>query len=292
MAVLRKKIKRFNVITGVLLSIVTGACPATTPAQTLTRPPSPRPSAPRLPSAHRDPPACSHCVVGVLGGVMSVISVDVFVHPFQVLSTICICLYTAFFGALILMFELSNSPKVNKYFRENYGFFMNFSGRAIFLFSVGFFSMGAGGSGVLSGLCAMFDGFFHLYVVRANPQMKIAIKEADAARMAGISQGDDSGMLTRVANMAVEDPNKLKNTARMGANMAQSNPSQGGMMMAAAGMAAASAKPSPAPAPVYTPAPAPAPVYAPAPAPAPAPYKATDFQVDDYALGDDDGTAI
>lgn len=50
MAVLRKKIKRFNVITGLLLSI-SGACPATTPAQTLTRPPSPRPSAPRLPRA-------------------------------------------------------------------------------------------------------------------------------------------------------------------------------------------------------------------------------------------------
>jgi hypothetical protein len=27
----------------------------------------------------------------------------------------------------------ANSPKVNKYFRENYGFFMNFYGRAIFL---------------------------------------------------------------------------------------------------------------------------------------------------------------
>lgn len=219
-------------------------------------------------------------------------SVDIFVQPFKYLSTICICLYTAFFGALILMFELSNSPKVNKYFRENYGFFMNFNGRAIFLFSVGLFSMGAGGSGVLSGLCAMFDGIFHLYVVRRNPPMKIAIKESDAARMAGLSQGDDSGILTKVANMAVEDPNKLKNTAKMGANMAQANPSQGGMMMAAAGMAAASKMPAPAPAPapVYAPVPAPAPIYA--PAPAPAAYQGSNFQVDDYELGDDDGTAI
>merc|ERR550514_283034 len=137
-AVLRKKIKRFNVITGILLALVTG----------------------------------------VLGGVMTVISVDVLTSPLSVLSRMCICVYTAFFGALILMFELSNSPKVNKYFRENYGFFMNFNGRAIFLLSVGFFAMGAGGSGVLSGLVAMFDAIFHLYVVRANPQMKIAIREA------------------------------------------------------------------------------------------------------------------
>lgn len=233
-------------------------------------------------------------VTGVLGGVFSVLSVETLTSPLQVMSQMCICVYTAFFGALILMFEVSNSPKVNKYFRENYGFFMNFHGRAIFLFSVGFFSMGCttGGTGVLSGLCAILDGFFHLYVVRANPQMKIAIKESDAARMAGLSTGDDSGIMTKVANMAVEDPNKLKNTAKMGANMAQSNPNQGGMMMAAAGMAAA-ASTAPAPAPVYAPAPAPAPVYAPAPAPGAAPYgNATNFQVDDYALGDDDGTAI
>jgi len=254
-AVLRKKIKRFNIITGLLMAIVTGG----------------------------------------FGAVLTVISTDAITHPLQVMSTVCICVYTAFFGALILMFELSNSPKVNKYFRENYGFFMNFNGRAIFLFSVGFFAMGAKGTGVLSGLCAMFDGIFHLYVVRRNPQMKIAIKEADAARMAGVSTGDDSGILTKVANMAAEDPNKLKSTAKMGANMAQANPSQGGMMMAAAGMAAASNAPAAAPAPTYAPAPAPAPVYAPAPAPgpAPAPYgQAAGFQVDDYALGDDDGTAI
>jgi hypothetical protein len=95
-----------------------------------------------------------------------------------------------------------------------------------------------------------------------------------------------------VANMAAEDPSKLKSTAQMGANMAQANPSQGGMMMAAAGMAAASNAPAPAPAPTYAPAPAPAPAYAPAPAPAGAPSQAAGFQVDDYAIGDDDGTAI
>ena len=83
---------------------------------------------------------------------MSVISVDIVTNSMAVASTVCICLYTAFFGIQILMFELSNSPKVNKYFRENYGFFMNFYGRAIFLFSVGFFAVGAGGTGVLSGL--------------------------------------------------------------------------------------------------------------------------------------------
>ena len=72
------------------------------------------------------------------------------------------------------MVGCANSPKVNKYFRENYGFFMNFYGRAIFLFSVGFFAVGAGGTGVLSGLVAMMNGIFHLYVVKRNPQMKIA----------------------------------------------------------------------------------------------------------------------
>merc|ERR1719486_110948 len=98
------------------------------------------------------------------------------------------------------MFELSNSPKVNKYFRENYGFFMNFYGRAIFLISIGFFAMGAGSTGVLGGVVAMANGIFHLYMIKRNPQMKIAIREADAARMAGVSLGDDSGILTKVAN--------------------------------------------------------------------------------------------
>ena len=216
-AVLRKKIKKFNVITGLLLAVVTGASPACCGSEGLRW--SDRPS----------------MMAGGLGAVMSVISVDTLASPFTAASTVCICLYTAFFGIQILMFELSNSPKVNKYFRENYGFFMNFYGRAIFLFSVGFFAVGAGGTGVLSGLVAMMNGIFHLYVVKRNPQMKIAIKEADAARMAGISQGDDSGILTKVANMAAEDPNKLKATAQMGANMAQANP---GMATAAMGMAA------------------------------------------------------
>ena len=101
--------------------------------------------------------------------------------------------------------------------------------------SIGFFAMGAGSTGVLGGVVAMANGIFHLYMIKRNPQMKIAIREADAARMAGISQGDDSGILTKVANMAAEDPNKLKQTAQMGANMAQSNP---GMATAAMGMAA------------------------------------------------------
>lgn len=228
---------------------------------------------------------------------MTILSVwDVVTSPLSVMSKLCICAYTAFFGLLILMFELSTSQKTNKYYRENYGFFMNFYGRAIYLFSIGFFAFGAGGSGVISGIIAMLNGIFHLYVMKANPAMKLAIKEADAARMAGVSMGDDSGILTKVANMAVEDPNKLKATAKVGASMASSNPSQSGVMMAAAGMAAtASTSSQPSPEPVY--APNPQPVYTPDPAPkagqgAAQPYGQAGFQVDDYELGDDDGTAI
>lgn len=299
-AVLRKKIKKFNVVTGVLLAVLTGASPfflllgcGPSPAR-VSRSVCVAPSD-RLGSLL----ALLISLSGGFGAVTTLVTLDTLTSPFAVLSTLCICVYTGFFGILILMFELSNSPKVNKYFRENYGFFMNFNGRAIFLFSVGFFATGAGSTGVLSGFLAILDGMFHLYVVRRNPQMKIAIKESDAARMAGTSQGDDSGIFTKVANMAVEDPNKLKNTAKMGANMASSNPSQGGMMMAAAGVAAQSSMPpapAPAPAPMYAPAPAPAPMYAPAPAPAAAPAAAygqqAGFVVDDYELGDDDGTAI
>ena len=62
------------------------------------------------------------------------------------------------------------------------------------------------------------------------------MKEADQARRDGTSAGDDSGIVTRVANMAVEDPNKLKQMGQAGANMAASNP---GMASAALGMAAA-----------------------------------------------------
>ena len=95
--------------------------------------------------------------------------------------------------------------------------------------------MGAGSTGVLGGVVAMANGIFHLYMIKRNPQMKIAIREADAARMAGVSLGDDSGILTKVANMAAEDPNKLKATAQMGANMAQANPGMAAAAMGAAG---------------------------------------------------------
>ena len=101
--------------------------------------------------------------------------------------------------------------------------------------SIGFFAMGAGSTGVLGGVVAMANGIFHLYMIKRNPQMKIAIREADAARMAGVSLGDDSGILTKVANMAAEDPNKLKATAQMGANMAQANPGMAAAAMGAAG---------------------------------------------------------
>eukprot|EP01043_Picozoa_sp_COSAG02_P033378 COSAG02_NODE_2274_length_9257_cov_21.945840_6_plen_86_part_00 len=60
--------------------------------------------------------------------------------------------------------------------------------------------------------------------------------------------------------MAAEDPNRLKNTAKVGASMATADPSKGGMMMAAASTAAALNAPSkPTPEPVY--APDPQPVY-------------------------------
>lgn len=223
-------------------------------------------------------------VAGILGAVVAVLDIGELWPPTNYISQLMMCVYCTYFGLLILMFELSNSPKVNKYFRENLGFYMTLGGRATFLFSMGLFALGAGGtSGYLAGACLIFDGMFHLYVVRRNPGIRAALREQDRARLKGETQGDDSGMITRVANMAVEDPNKLKSTAVAGANLAQSNP---GLATAAMGMAAGGG--------TFGSTPAPAPVQAPAPTPVPvsAPPSGTEFQVDDYDLGDDGGTAI
>lgn len=150
------------------------------------------------------------------------------------------------------------------------------------------FACGTGAAGVLSGAVLVGDAVFHLYLAKRRPELRALMKETDKARREGTSEGDDSGIATRVANMAVEDPNKLKQMGKTGANMAASNP---GMASAALGMGmgmgggSAFGAPAPAPAPAPPPPPAPAPAaFAPAPV--------TAFQVDDYDLDGDGGTAI
>lgn len=140
--------------------------------------------------------------------------------------------------------------------------------------------------GILAGLVMICDAAFHIYVAVKRPDLRRLMKEQDTARREGTSTGDDSGIVTRMANMAVEDPNKFKQMGQAGANLAATNPGMASMAlgMAAGGGASAFGAPASMPAPAPTPAPA---AFAPAPATAGA-----DFQVDDYDLGSADGTAI
>ena len=193
-----------------------------------------------------------------------------------------------YFGLMVLMFEVSNSPKVNRFFRENFGFYMTFGGRSAFFFGVGFFACGTAGVGVLAGLLFVFNAIYHFYVVLRNPAIGQHLKDENQARLAGDFQGDDSGFMTKVANMAVEDPNKLAANAKMAGNLAQQNP---GLAQAAMGSMGVQASAGFAPASAPAPAPAPVPAQF-APGPTTSSAAPTGFQVDDYDLGDDDGTAI
>ena len=90
MGVLKKKLKRYNIVTGILLAVVAGI----------------------LHPSRRCPPAaglteCSR-ETGGLGAVMSILSTEALTDPFGVVSNVVICLYTMMFGVWILMFELSN----------------------------------------------------------------------------------------------------------------------------------------------------------------------------------------
>ena len=94
MGVLKKKLKRYNIVTGILLAVVSGilhnaACPSR-----------------RCPLAA----GLTECSgeTGGLGAVMSILSTEALTDPFGVVSNVVICLYTMMFGVWILMFELSN----------------------------------------------------------------------------------------------------------------------------------------------------------------------------------------
>lgn len=194
---------------------------------------------------------------GVLSIVMKVFSIVGVLDP----SGIAISLYCLFFGVLLLAFEFSNSPKISLYFRTNFGFFMTYNGRAAFLFFIGFFSFGAGGSGAVAGVVAFLDSLFHVYCRFKNPGMKEAIRHEDEQRLEGTYQASGkSGMMGKMVDMAADDPNKLAHMGKMGAGMAGGMAAGGGSGVNAATMGMAAMQmnqtmnaPSPAPAPVRLP---------------------------------------
>ena len=99
MGVLKKKLKRYNIVTGILLAVVAGilhnaVCPSRDAAPS---PLPPRRWADRMSGE-----------TGGLGAVMSILSTEALTDPFGVVSNVVICLYTMMFGVWILMFELSN----------------------------------------------------------------------------------------------------------------------------------------------------------------------------------------
>ena len=141
-------------------------------------------------------------ITGIFGIVASL--------PTLNFSGALISLYCTFFGVGIILFEMTSSRKVHQYFRENYGFIMTYRGRVAFLVLVGFFSMGGGGTGVFTGVVAIFDALFHIYIMKRNPNMLTFIAQDDAARLDGGQYDSEAeasaGFLQRMANQAVEDP--------------------------------------------------------------------------------------
>jgi hypothetical protein len=179
---------------------------------------------------------CLAAIGGVFGMFSSGFSLEVLTSPSMYIAKLILSLYCLYFGMMILMFELSNSPKVNRFFRENFGavsvplsetdstlhsrwgaprtyhimmlgaragFYMTFGGRSAFFIGVGLFASGSGNAG-LSGLILVLDAFYHFYVVSRNPGLRQSIHADGEARLAGESTGDDSGMFTKMANMAAE----------------------------------------------------------------------------------------
>ena len=90
---LKKKLKRYNIVTGILLAVVAGILHNVCPSR-------------RCPLAA----GLTECSgeTGGLGAVMSILSTEALTDPFGVVSNVVICLYTMMFGVWILMFELSN----------------------------------------------------------------------------------------------------------------------------------------------------------------------------------------
>lgn len=234
-------------------------------------------------------------LAGVLGGVMAVLPIPSF-------SKIICCLYCFQMGIFMTVFELSNSPKTQNFFRVNLGFYMTYSGRAFFLIFIAFFAMSGGATGILVGIFAFFDALFHIYCRSRNAALKADIKTTDAERLDGSYVDTNSGIITSFANKAVEDPNaayqQSKATAKFandnkGAISAASGGGMGGMvamggLAAASGGMAAAAPPPPSAAP-----PAARTSSAGAGGTSDSLYDTGSFVEDDYTLGgDDDGTAI
>eukprot|EP01043_Picozoa_sp_COSAG02_P024300 COSAG02_NODE_1324_length_13239_cov_12.346804_7_plen_354_part_00 len=161
-----------------------------------------------------------------------------------------VSVYCGAFGAGMILFELTTSAKVSKFFRTNYGFLMTFYGRCAFLFFVGIFSVGTSDSGSFAGCLAILDSFFHLYVSRRNPLMPEFIEGDDARRLRG-NETDDTeaaardGFLTRMANLAVEDPAAARAKADAAFRFANDNPEvmQAGLAVSSAATAGASGQP-------------------------------------------------
>ena len=165
-------------------------------------------------------------------------------------SELIVSAYCGFFGGGMLLFEVTNSAKVTKYFRTNYGFLMTFYGRCAFLFFVGIFSVGTSASGAFSGALALLDALFHLYVSRRNPMMPDFIMSEDERRLRG-SEMDETeadakdGFITRMANLAVEDPGAVKAKADAALRFANENPEvmQAGLAMSSAAAAGGGGQP-------------------------------------------------
>ena len=158
------------------------------------------------------------------------------------ISELVVSAYCLFFGFGMVLFEMTTSAKVAKFFRTNYGFLMTFNGRCCFLLFVGFFSLGTSGSGAISGALALIDSLFHLYVSKRNPNMAGFIVAEDQRRLnedGGFdpAQEEQAGFLSRMMNQAVEDPAVLRARLEATREFAQSNPEvmQAGFAMAAAG---------------------------------------------------------
>ena len=159
--------------------------------------------------------------------------------------------YSGGFGAGMILFELTTSGKVTKYFRTNYGFLMTFYGRCAFLFFVGIFAASTSEAGSFSGVLALLDSLFHLYVSRRNPRMPDFIVGDDKRRLRGGSEMEDTeadardGFLTRMANLALEDPAAAKAKADAAFRFASDNPEvmQAGLAMSSAAAAGASGQP-------------------------------------------------
>ena len=158
--------------------------------------------------------------------------------------------YSGAFGAGMILFELTTSAKVAKFFRTNYGFLMTFYGRCAFLFFIGIFSLGTTNAGSFSGFLAILDSLFHLYVSRRNPGMPEFIQSDDERRLRGKEMEDTEtaardGFLTRMANLAVDDPAAAKAKADAAFRFANENPEvmQAGLALSSAAAAGTSGQP-------------------------------------------------